>query len=188
MVSAILENPDVRRQVHRFSIESYHEFGRLGQISEKTELLEGVIVEKMPKDPIHSSVVLKIFKSIYKILNERFMIRPENPLSLGDSEPEPDIAIVDFDKDEYIHTHPNFAHLVIEVSNTTLSLDREKAVIYAKANIPEYWIINLIAHEVEVYKNPSPRGYSSHKVFSKDEILKPDVLEEWNFCLKEYLP
>src|SRR6185295_11806913 len=101
-------NEFARKRIHPISVEAYHELGCSGRISEKTELLEGVIVEKTPKDPIHSSLVGTIFEQILKLLASKFMLRQENPLTLSLSEPEPDIAVVDFEKNRYIDHHPNF--------------------------------------------------------------------------------
>jgi Uma2 family endonuclease len=187
MDTMVLENEFVRKQVHPISVEAYHQLGNSGQISEQTELLEGVIIDKMPKDPIHSSLVIRLFRSISAVVSSKYSVRPENPLTIGFSEPEPDLAIVDYDEKEYLYHHPQYAHLVIEVANTTVALDREKSLIYAKGNIPEYWIMNLVTYEVEVYKNPAPTGYKYREIFSKNDVLRPICLPEWKFSLDKYL-
>lgn len=188
METMVLENESIRKNFYPISVEAYHELGRLGKISEKTELIDGVIIHKMPKDPVHSSIVIRLFKSISSILPAQYSVRPENPITIGLSEPEPDIAIVDYDEKEYISQHPQNAHFIIEVLNTTLALDREKATIYAKANIPEYWIINLTTNEIEVYKNPSNSVYESKEIFSKEATLSPEILPGWEFSLSDYIP
>jgi Uma2 family endonuclease len=72
-----------------------------------------------------------------------------------DSEPEPDLAVVPGSPTDYIHEHPRTALLVVEVSGTTLPLDRDrKRTIYARAGIPEYWIVNLSEQCLEVYRDP----------------------------------
>lgn len=187
MKTALLENRDALDRLVLLSVDAYHELGKLGKISEKTELLEGIIVEKMPKDPIHSSIVGSLYERILRILPGIFSIRQENPITIDKSEPEPDIAIVEKEPGNYRIFHPLFAHFIIEVANTSLSLDRNKALIYSKGNIPEYWIINLLTNEIEVYRNPSSTGYKSLQVFSKDETISPLILPTWSFCLQDYL-
>jgi hypothetical protein len=111
MSLSILEKPAIRKRVPAISIEGYHELFRLGFIPEKTELIEGVVVEKMPKDPIHAGLVQKIVFFLIRNLSEQFQVRQENPLSLIDSEPEPDISIVDKDENDYLLNHPTKAEV-----------------------------------------------------------------------------
>ncbi|MCB1176951.1 MAG: Uma2 family endonuclease, partial [Leptospiraceae bacterium] len=143
MANSILDNPEVRKITIPLSLEAYHDLGKKGYIQEGSELLEGVLIEKMPEDPIHSSIVSRIYKYLLKNLPENLTVRQENLISFKDSEPEPDLAIVDSEKTDYSESHPNYSHLIIEVAKSTINLDREKARIYSNANIPEYWIINL---------------------------------------------
>lgn len=85
-------------------------------------------------------------------------MRPQLPLSLDpDSEPEPDAAVVRGAPRDYVDTHPTTALLVVEVADTPLDLDRgKKAGLYAKAGIPEYWIVNLVEPVLEVHRDPAP--------------------------------
>ena len=187
MPVSILEKKAVRSQAMPISVELYHELGRTGKISEKTELLEGAVIEKMPKDPLHASVVTRMATHLLRELENRFIIRQENPLTFSDSEPEPDLAVVDRRDDWYRGAHPSLAHLVVEVSNTTLDLDREKAFVYAKAGIPEYWIVNIKDMTVEVHTGPGPAGYGSKTIFGKNEAIVPGFLSGLRFILAEFV-
>ncbi len=184
---SILEKSAIRKRVPAISIEGYHEFFRLGFIPEKTELIEGVVVEKIPKDPMHAGLVQKIVLFFIRNLPEQFDVRQENPLSLIDSEPEPDIAIVDKDEHDYLQNHPAKAHLVIEVANSSLNYDRDKLSMYAKGNIPEVWIINLQKMEVEVYSEPSNSKYNKASIIGKKEQIEISLLENTSFSLADFI-
>ncbi|MGQ9880607.1 MAG: Uma2 family endonuclease [Armatimonadota bacterium] len=103
-----------------------------------------------------------------------------SPLSLGESEPEPDVAIVPGEPGDYRDTHPTTAVLVAEVAPSLLEYDRQvKGLLYAGANIPEYWLVNLEERCVEVYRDPTPEiGYRWRRIYTSGETLsclqKPD--------------
>ena len=96
------------------------------------------------------------------------------PLNLGrDSDPEPDLAVVRGRIEDY-SDHPTTALLIVEVSDTTLRLDRRKAGLYAAAGIAEYWIVNLNERQVEVHRSPQADGeYAERRVISAGESLAP---------------
>jgi Uma2 family endonuclease len=92
-------------------------------------------------------------------------LRVQSAITLAESEPEPDFAIVRGDETAYLARHPTAADigLVVEVSDSTLPGDRDdKGRIYARAGIPSYWIVNLINRQVEVYTAPSGPGPDPH--------------------------
>jgi Uma2 family endonuclease len=166
------------------SVEAYHLLYKQGLISEKTELLEGVVIEKMPKDPIHAEIVRRIFEFLEKV--KSFKVLKEDPINLGFSEPEPDIAIVP--KGDYSTAHPKEALLVIEVANSSIALDRAKSSIYAKANIPEYIIVNLQNNILEVYMTPVDGKYTFTKILQKDENFISTKIPNVSFSLNDFLP
>ena len=123
-----------------------------------SELIRRGYNKKMPKSPIYSALVRKI-NTVFQnplLLNTTYQVKT---LTLKHSEPEPALAIVDFRDDFFAEAHLSYAHLVIEISLTTLALDRDKADIYASANIPEYWIFNLQNRTLEVFQNPENDKY-----------------------------
>ena len=183
MSNAILENQAVWERATPISVEAYHLLYKEGLISERTELLEGVVVEKMPKDPIHAELVRRIFQFIKNKTDLKVL--KEDPINTGFSEPEPDIAIVPLG--DYSKSHPKEALVVIEVANTSLGIDRAKASIYAKANIPEYIIINLQNNILEYYYAPVDGKYSSAKILQKDENFSSASVPEISFKLDEFL-
>ncbi|MCB1192986.1 MAG: Uma2 family endonuclease [Leptospiraceae bacterium] len=185
---AVLEINSVKESLLRLSRDKYHQMIDLGIITEKSELLDGIVIQKMPKKPVHTYVVEQLFWFIYRtLLKSNYKIRKEEPLVLDNSEPEPDLAIVEADEYDYAYGHPNFASFVIEVALTTIELDRTKASIYAKGNIPEYWIINLLEKTIEVYTSPIGNQYSSKKVFTFQEEVSSLQFAELKVFLPEIL-
>ena len=171
MLAEILEDPLTKDSILLVTVEQYHYLGEVGLIPEKTELLEGVIITKMPKSPVHRFIVIKLYKILSKLINENFVIQKEDPLTFIHSEPEPDISIIPASPDEYKTSHPTSAEFVIEVAVSSLRIDRLKLEIYAEAKIPEYWIVNVTTKSIEVYKNPEGRDYKEKGVYSVEDIL-----------------
>jgi Uma2 family endonuclease len=144
----------------RFSVDEYHRLTAIGMLTEddNLELIEGYLVLKMARNPPHDGTLHRVFKRLNQLLPTGWEVRVQAAVTLVDSEPEPDLAVVREDVDGYMTRHPNAADvgLIMEVSDSTLPGDRaDKGRIYARAGIPCYWIINLVDHQVEVYTSPS---------------------------------
>ncbi len=144
----------------RFSVAEYHRLIELGMLTEadNIELLEGYLVHKMSRNPPHDAAIQKGMKRWLRLLPAGWDLRVQSAITLTDSEPEPDFAIVRGDENDYLTHHPAAAGvgLVVEVSDSTLPGDRDdKGRIYARAAIPCYWIVNLVDGQIEVYTSPS---------------------------------
>ena len=187
-MTALLDSPEVREQVHRVSVSDYHRLGELGLISEKVELLRGIIVDKMSKSPLHEFVSQKLMELLIRNCSKRFRVRPERPLTLRDSEPEPDISVVPGKPEDWIHTHPSTAALVVEVSIASLPLDRKKSGIYAEAGVPEYWLVRAEERLIDVYRQPSPGGYLARVTLAETEVLACSSIPEIQFQISEIFP
>ncbi|MEN3002433.1 MAG: Uma2 family endonuclease [Armatimonadota bacterium] len=152
----------------KFTCEEYHRLAEIGILreDERVELIEGDIIQMVPVSPEHVTATLGLYEVVRRLFGKGYLVRIQSPLALGASEPEPDIAVVRGRLADYKHAHPTTAVLVIEVAQTSLQYDREvKASVYAKANIPEYWIVNLQSRRLEVYREPiespdAPFGYT----------------------------
>ena len=173
---AMLEQPAIRRQVQPLTVETYHRLTELGLLSEKVELLRGVIVQKMSKSPIHCAVLQRLLKLLRAACEPTYEVRQEQPLTLADSEPEPDIAIVPVSSEDYARHHPNTALLVVEIAVTTVETDREKGTIFAEATIPEFWLVLPEQRQVELYSKPSARGYGQCERLTPGGSLASPVL------------
>ena len=117
MSSRLLARSAVRELVQPFTVEKYHSMYEHGLIPEKTELLDGVIIEKMPKNPIQTGMIRKVMNYFHSLLKSEYTVSQECPVTILNSEPEPDISIVDYREDAYSTVHPTWANLVIQVSN-----------------------------------------------------------------------
>ena len=165
------------------SVAEYHRMIDAGILSEdeRVELLEGVIVKVSPQNDPHALVIERLNKMLVRQLPERYRVRPQLPLTLGDrSEPEPDLT-VSLPEASSLKQHPRSAVLVIEVSGESLRKDRGlKAQIYARAGIPEYWLVNLDESCVEVLTDPDAVSseYRRRSVVARDETLRSSAVAE----------
>ncbi|MCH5374790.1 MAG: Uma2 family endonuclease [Planctomycetes bacterium] len=184
LMSSILDKPSVRRAALPISVEQYHRLSQEGIIAERTELLRGVIIERMTKSPLHTYVVQMLVKWLEAAIADDRYVRKEEPLSLVDSEPEPDIAVVSGSPVQYRGQHPGRADLVIEVAISTVGLDRDKAEIYAEAGIPEYWVVIPEEQAVEIYRDPTASGYAvSERLSDAEAVLRPSTLPQTSIRL-----
>lgn len=155
--------------VFRLSPDKFAAMVRDGILTEDdpVEYLQGVLVQKMTKSDQHISVTWYLRRMIDRMLSGSFFTMTQDPIDLGDSEPEPDVMVVRGDPDAMPKVKPrgDKVALVIEVSDSTLRRDRElKRLIYAKAEIPVYWIVNLNNHSVEIYSNPRSGDYEAIEI------------------------
>ena len=144
----------------RFSVPEYHRLIELGILNEddNLELLEGYLVHKMSRNPPHGAALQQGTMKWIQVLSPGWKLRVQCAITLSESEPEPDFAIVRGDAKAYLTHHPKAADvgLVVEVSDSSLLGDRDdKGRIYAHARIPCYWIVNVQDNWIEVYTSPS---------------------------------
>lgn len=151
----------VASEVHRWSPDDYHRLVESGGLEDMhVELIDGFIVDMSPRSPAHDYAMQWLNQVMLPALDaSRHWIRVGMALSLGDSEPEPDIAVIAVDaKSPY---HPGTASLAIEVSHSSLRRDlRVKPRIYANAGIPRYWVIDLDGRRAVVHTEPGADGYA----------------------------
>jgi Uma2 family endonuclease len=155
-MSVTIGHPDVAKR--RITLDEYHrmaEAGILGE-DEHVELIDGVLVAMTPQGRAHARVIQRLTRLLVRTLGDDVEVLPQLPLTLpDDSEPEPDLAVVRAEDAQSADHHPRSALLVVEVAGDSLRLDRgSKAALYARAGIPEYWIINLAESTVEVHREP----------------------------------
>src|SRR5262249_48592001 len=110
-----------------------------------------------------------------RALGEEYTVRPQGPLTFAESEPEPDLAIVRAADAASVDVHPSTALLVIEVAGTSARHDRDvKSRIYAKAGIPEYWVVVVDRRSVEIFREPDPERFVYHR---RETVGEKDPLE-----------
>ena len=173
---AVLEQPETRELVVPISPECYREAGQQGLLGEDVELIEGVILKKMPKSPLHILLVRRLLALLESVLDssgqrQGWFISKEDPIAIHDSEPEPDLALLSGSPEDYGHRLPETAKLVIEVAVSTLEKDRFKARIYASAGVEEYWIVDGDNRQIERFSGPVPEEnrYETHDIFLLQE-------------------
>jgi Uma2 family endonuclease len=152
-----------REPVWRFTVAQYHRMVQLGILTEDdpVELLAGWLVQKMTKNPPHRVATRLVRNALEAIIPDGWYVETQEPITLADSEPEPDVAIILGNTRDYLDRHPGATEvaLVVEVSDSTLERDRTlKQAIYAQAGIPTYWILNLSDRTLECYSSPSNTG------------------------------
>jgi Uma2 family endonuclease len=167
----------------RFTLEEYHWLVQQGFFREdRVELIGGEIVHMAPTGPEHSTTKSRLLLALMPLVGTGRHLRVDDPLTLGDQEPVPDVAVVPGSPEDYRQAHPSSALLVIEVADTSLEYDRTvKASLYASAGIPEYWVVNLVERRLEVYReptSPAPEApfnalYRSLRIYHLEETVSP---------------
>ncbi len=162
---------------------------------ERLELLGGDMICMPPQGSAHATAVQLIENALRQAFGANYCVRVQLPLAVdAASEPEPDVAVVPGTPRDYRQTHPDQAVLIVEVSDSSLSYDRErKARRYAQAGMPEYWILNLIEQCLEIYRMPTTPGaeephYQHIRVASQEETVSPLGAPEAVFAVSELLP
>ena len=165
----------------RLRIDQYHGMIQSGILTDDdfVELLEGWLVFKMSKNPPHRATTRLVRTALENILPPGWYVDSQEPITLSNSEPEPDIVVVRGDTRQYLDRHPGAEDIamVIEVSDTTLQRDRTiKKRIYARAGIAIYWIVNLVEEQVEVYSQPIV------------DVEQPDYSQRFDFGRSAVIP
>jgi Uma2 family endonuclease len=174
----------------RWTREEVHRLYKMGFFDpeERFELIGGELLQKMTQNRPHARCVMRSTSVVEATLPEGFHIQQQMPIILAeDGEPEPDIAVIRGQQDDYPdHPTQDDVVLLIEVSESTLNLDRgRKAAYYAQAGIADYWIVNLVDHCLEVRRNPVPAPdttfgftYSSRQTYREGESVSPLFLPQ----------
>jgi len=161
--------PENFRPLRRTEYDKLVELGVFGE--ERIELINGWLVPMNPPKPPHCDAVDELTEILLRALAGIARIRVQNPFAAGDiSEPQPDIVVVP--RERYSTEHPAVAHLVIEVAESSLSYDRgAKLRLYAEQNVPEYWVVDVVARRIEVYREPHGGTFASKRVFERGETI-----------------
>jgi Uma2 family endonuclease len=161
-----------------WTIEEYHRMIAAGILDHRrVELLKGEIVEMSPEGEPHAYFSSEAGEYLTRLLGERAMIRSSKPITLpNNSEPEPDIAIVQRLGREYLEHHPYPENIfwLIEYSNSSLDKDLQiKNKVYAEVNIPEYWVVNLKKRQLIVFRDPQDGEYASKSTLLGGMTINP---------------
>lgn len=176
------------------------QFYRLAELdffqNRRVQLIEGEIIEWPMSSPLHVMSIGLTGDALRTAFGTGFHIRTRSPLNLGIvSDAAPDLAVVSGNPRDFAD-HPTSALLVVEVSETTLSFDRSrKGSLYAYARITDYWIVNLLEHQLEVYRDsvpdpnePSGFRYNTRLVFVSGQSATPLALPGAVVAVADLLP
>jgi Uma2 family endonuclease len=191
---ASIEEP----QVHLWTRDEYSKIADAGLFDGKrVELIEGRIFEMPPMKSAHATSLTLSKQGLEKILGGNYFVRIQMPLSTGEiSQPEPDIAVIAGTVRDYTDEHPRTAVLIVEIADSSLIHDRsEKVIVYAKASIQEYWIVNLLDRQLEVYRNPttddassSGFNYPGRVILKPGDFVSPLVVPGAKIAVADLLP
>ena len=158
--------------------EEYHRMAEVGLLPEGPgmELIDGVIYEKMPQSKPHTASIRYVFRALLVIYGTGFNVSMQLPMPLGDSgEPEPDVLVLPGEAEDFDERDPDprtDVVLAVEVSVSSLGFDRrEKAALYARHGVPDYWIVNVVGRTVEVRREPRAEGYAETRVYAEGESV-----------------
>lgn len=162
------QRPEVLH-TRRFTLGEYHRLIDLSFFdeNERIELINGQLIPMAAKGSAHETCITRLLRILPKIIGDQATLRCQAPITLSfDGEPEPDFSIVQNQDDDYANGHPTETEtlIVIEIAKSSLNYDRDiKLPLYAQANIPHYWLFNLVDRQLETYNDPqqiSPGQFS----------------------------
>jgi Uma2 family endonuclease len=155
--------------VHRMSADDYHRLIDSGSLDEDTriELIDGLLLDMSPKSPAHENVIAALADYLHDELDRgRYQVRVGAPLSIGDSEPEPDLVVIERGTPQPYH--PGTAALVIEVAVSSQRRDlRTKPAIYARAGVPRYWVVDVDGGRAVAHTDPADGSYRNAEIVTE---------------------
>src|SRR5262245_48125704 len=145
---------------------------------ERLELIDGQLLVREPQGRRHAAAIRRVLDALRRALGNDWQIDSQLPIALDDaSEPEPDVSVVPRDPAAYRDAHPSRALLIVEVAETSYRIDRQyKASLYARASVPEYWIIDLAHETLEVHRGPEASPATLYGwTYATVEVLGPQA-------------
>lgn len=159
----------------RWTCAEFHRFGDLGVFEgRRAMLIDGVILEEGPMNPPHAITLELVEVAIRTAFGTGWRIRSQSPLVLGlDLDPEPDFAVI-AGTPRGSSGHPTMADLVVEVADSSLDFDtNEKRLLYARAGIREYWVVDVNGRRLLVYRDPQAGDYASQQALGPADAVSP---------------
>jgi Uma2 family endonuclease len=189
-VSVLSRCPELPR--HLWTVDEYHRMGEVGLLDAdaRVELLEGEIVEMALIGDAHAAISNQLTRLLVLAVGERGVVAVGNPVRLSlHSEPQPDFSVLRPRAGyEMRGPRPEDVMLAVEVSDTTLRRDRRvKLALYARAGIPECWIVNLEVREVEIYRSPAGDTYASVERKGPGDVAAIEALPGVTIAISQIL-
>jgi Uma2 family endonuclease len=183
----------VQFQKHCFNVHEYHRMAEVGLLSEdsRVELIEGEIVEMSPIGSTHAGTVNRSSAFFHRKLADIVIVSVHAPVRIDDfSEPQPDLALLKPRKDFYSNSHPapEDVLVVIEVADTSVNYDRNvKLPLYARARIPEAWLMVLRKDVIEVHSQPKNGKYQKVQRMKRGKTLTSPTIPGLSFRVEDLL-
>ena len=186
-------------QTRRWTRIEYDKLIEVGILrpGDKIELLGGQLCISEPQNSPHATAICVGEEALRRGFSDGWSVRVQLPVALDvESEPEPDLVVVPGGPRDYRADHPSRPVLVVEIADSSLSLDREhKGGLYARARLPEYWIVNLKDRVLEVYREPEPTAsamygwaYRSIQSLSAEDHIAPLAAPAARIAVADLLP
>jgi Uma2 family endonuclease len=159
----------------RWTCAEFHRFADMGVFEgRRAMLIDGVILEQGPMNPPHAITLGLVEEAIRAAFGTGWWLRQQSPLILGqDTDPEPDLAVVPGRPRDYAG-HPTTVDLLVEVADSSLAFDtNEKRLLYARAGICDYWVVDVNGRRLLVYRDPQGGDYATQMVFGPADAVSP---------------
>jgi Uma2 family endonuclease len=189
------------RSLHmrRWSRQEYEELVERSffRPDERLELLDGLLLVKEPQSSLHMTAIRLAEEALRAAFGAGWDVRTQGPIALDPrSEPEPDVSVVRGSPRDYREAHPSSPVLVVEVALASLVLDRtRKCRAFARAGVPEYWIVNLVDGVLEVHREPARPdatrrrwSYRSVQTLGADAVVSPVAAPDARVAVADLLP
>jgi Uma2 family endonuclease len=158
----------------KWSVNDYHRMIKSGILRDRrVELINGEIWEMPPEGPLHTSTNINAVKYLRSLLDGLAEVREAHPITLANSEPEPDVAIVRLPDIIYLtrHPQPDDIYWLIEIAERTLAIDLgRKKKDYALAQIEEYWVIDLTNQKFLIFRDPVGDNYTDEREVTQGTV------------------
>ncbi len=174
----------------KWTLDDYHNMINTGILDDRqVEFILGDIVDMSPEKPLHHYTNHNVVKYLRSLLQDKAEVMEAHPITLTNSEPKPDVEIVRCPQELYLdhHPYPEDIYWIIEIADTTSSKDLGiKKQMYAQANIPEYWVIDLKNTILRVFRQPHQDNYQTELEF-QDGIISPLSHDDINVVVNKLL-
>ena len=189
-------SPTRLRRLKRVEYERRVECGIFSS-DDHIELIDGLLVVKEPQSADHYAAIRRVRRVLEQVFGAGWQVDPGAPIALDDdSEPEPDVSVIRSAADDYASGHPTDPVLVVEISRARLAFDRgRKNSLYARAHVPEYWIVNLVDRVLEVHREPRRYRparygwrYTDVQILGTDQSVSPLAAPRAHVAVAALLP
>lgn len=185
-------------KVHQWTRQEYRRMAEMGLFDDRrVELIEGQVIDMAAMRSPHAVAVDLMDAVLKSVFGPGYYIRQQKPFVVSDiSEPEPDVAVIKGKIRDFADAHPTQAELIVEVADSSVTYDRTvKQSLYARAGIADYWIVNLVDRQLEVYRQPVAEPdakygfcYAVSKIYQAEQGIAPLAMPESMVATSDILP